>query len=163
MPRETGCELKPRRKRDEYEACGSALPNRPPLRLLRCRRRRQWPSRRRRADRALDDRQVAGAHHTLGSRKTRNHRRPFSTSHALLTSHPHPFPAIHLFGSPRRPRARQAFQENASAKKAVNANISRQVVEERGIEDLFENHGAVPEFEVNSEGNKLPKREEEKT
>lgn len=49
--------------------------------------------------------------------------------------------------------------------KAVNASISRQVVEERGIEDLFENHGAVPEFEVNSEGNKLrakPARREKK-
>ena len=41
--------------------------------------------------------------------------------------------------------------------KAVNANISRQVVEERGIEDLFENHGAVPEFEVDAKGDVLPK------
>lgn len=42
--------------------------------------------------------------------------------------------------------------------RAVNANISRQVVEERGVEELFVNPGAAAEFAVNEKGNKLPNK-----
>ena len=64
--------------------------------------------------------------------------------------------AYHFFvKAPDRKAASLWAEKNGT--KAVNANIGRQIVEERGCEELFENHGAVAEFEVNSKGNKLPK------